>query len=334
MTETVAITALHPVFLTGLAALPLGFLLDCLMGDPPHLPHVVMGMGKLISYGETLLRRLFPRTPAGEFSGGLLLALFLPSFSFFAAWAVLTLCALVHPLLRLLAESLFCWQCLALRSLGGAAREVYAPLTRKNLPGARAAVGRIVGRDTGALDRAGVIRAAVETVAENLNDGVVAPMFFLALGGAPLGLAYKAVNTMDSMLGYRNERYEYFGKAPARLDDAANFLPARISGLLLVLSAFLLRLDGKKAWRILLRDRHCHKSPNAGQTEAACAGALGLRLGGDSFYFGNLVHKPTLGDDDRPPEPEDIPRAVRLLELSAVLFLILCMAWKGVFLWL
>lgn len=334
MTETVAIVALHPAIVTGMAALPLGFLLDCLVGDPPGLPHVVVGLGKLISHSEALLRRLLPPSRKGEFAGGLVLALLLPLLSYVAARAFLALCALVHPLLLLLAESLLCWQCLSLRSLGGAARQVYEPLSRDDLPGARRAVGRIVGRDTASLDRAGVIRAAVETVAENLNDGIIAPLLFLALGGAPLGLAYKAVNTMDSMLGYRNERYEFFGKAPARLDDAANFLSARISGLLIIISAFFVGLDGKNAWRIFRRDRHCHKSPNAGQTEAACAGALGIRLGGDSHYFGKPVHKPTLGDDGRPAEPEDILRAVRLLQVSSVLFLILCMAIKGAFLWL
>jgi adenosylcobinamide-phosphate synthase len=193
--------------------------------------------------------------------------------------------------------------------------EVYEALTAAegSLPKARRAVSMIVGRDTENLDREGVIRAAVETVAENTADGVIAPLFYLALGGAVGGMAYKAINTMDSMLGYKNERYQYFGTAAARLDDAAGFIPARLSGLLLVAAAGLTGMDAAGAWRIFCRDRYAHKSPNSAQSESAVAGALGVQLAGDAVYGGMVVHKPTIGDHCREIEAEDIPRACRLM---------------------
>jgi adenosylcobinamide-phosphate synthase len=179
-----------------------------------------------------------------------------------------------------------------------------------------------------------VTRAAVETVAENTADGIIAPLLFLAVGGAPLGLLYKVLNTMDSMVGYKNDRYLYFGRAAAKTDDAASFLPARLGGVFMALAAFLTGFDGKNAWRIFKRDRLNHKSPNSAHTEAACAGALHLQLGGDNYYFGQLVHKPTIGDNDRPIEPEDIRRANRLLYATAILFIIICLLVRGAVLWL
>lgn len=317
-----------------LFALLIGFVLDLLLGDPPRCPHIVVGMGKIISLMECGLRKIFSKTPKGELCGGLILAILLPVFWFGITWGVLYLCALVHPWLRFVIESLLCWQCLALRSLSDASMKVYAALEQNDLPAARLAVGQIVGRDTAALDTAGVTRAAVETVAENVSDGVIAPMLFLAAGGAPLGVLYKAINTMDSMIGYKNNRYLYFGKAAACLDDIANIIPARLAGLLMVLSAYFLKLDGKNAWRIFRRDRYNHKSPNSAQTEAACAGALHVQLGGDSYYFGEFVHKPTLGDDDRPIEPADIRLANQVLYWSSSICLLLCGMVKGVILWL
>ena len=194
---------------------------------------------------------------------------------------------------------------------------VYARLEEGDLPAARKAVGRIVGRDTAALTEEGVTKAAVETIAENASDGEIAPLFWMALGGAPLALCYKAVNTMDSMVGYRNERYQYFGTAAAKLDDLANWLPARLSALLFLLLAPLAGMNGKGAWKIWRRDRRKHASPNSAQTEAAMAGILGVQLAGDAYYFGELHKKPTLGDDLRPIQPEDIPRANRLMLLAS-----------------
>ena len=218
----------------------------------------------------------------------------------------------------------FSYQLLAARSLQKESMAVYSPLKAHDLEGARRAVSRIVGRDTQALDETGVAKAAVETVAENTCDGVIAPLIFLFLGGLPAGMAYKAVSTLDSMVGYKNDKYRFFGWASARLDDILNFIPARLSGLLLCLGAALLPgCSGRRAWTIFWRDRRKHASPNSAHTEAACAGALGVRLAGDASYFGKVVHKPTLGDPVRPVESEDIPRACRLMYAGAGLLLLL-----------
>ena len=210
-------------------------------------------------------------------------------------------------------ETLWCWQALALKGLAAESGRVQAELERGDLPAARKAVARIVGRDTEALPAEGVAKAAVETVAENFSDGVAAPLFYLLIGGAPLALAYKAVNTMDSMVGYKNDRYLYFGRAAARLDDAANYLPSRLAALCWIGGAFLTGQDGRGAWRIWRRDRRNHASPNSAQTESACAGALGVQLAGPASYFGKRVDKPAIGDPGRPVEPEDIARANRTL---------------------
>jgi len=227
-----------------------------------------------------------------------------------------------------------CWQCLATRSLYTESMAVYHAAKRGDLTGARTAVGRIVGRDTDALDEAGVSRACVETIAENCSDGVIAPLLFLAIGGAPAGVLYKAINTMDSMLGYKNERYLWFGRTAAKLDDAANFLPARLAALAMIAAAFFIRQDASNAWRIFRRDRLNHTSPNSAQTEAVCAGALRIRLGGPSFYFGSVVSKPYIGDDDRPVEAEDIRRANHLMFACSGLCFLLLLLGKVVFLWL
>ncbi len=317
-----------------LLALVIGFILDILLGDPPKLPHLVIGIGKAISAMEKGLRGFFPKTSQGEFGAGLIMAILLPVVAFGLTWLLLYLCGLMGLWLRLILESLLCWQCLATRSLGRAGMKVYEALITGNLAAARLAVGQIVGRDTATLDASGISRATVETVSENTSDGVIAPMLFMAVGGAPFAVFYKVINTMDSMVGYKNERYLYFGKAAARLDDIANFVPARLAGLLIVLCAYFAKLDLRKAWHIFLRDRYNHKSPNSAQTEAACAGALHVQLGGASSYFGKLVHKPTLGDDDRPIKPKDILRANSLLYWSSGLCLFLCIFVKGAILWL
>lgn len=316
-----------------LIAIAIGFALDLLLGDPPRCPHLVVGMGRLIERLEHLLRKVVPPTPRGELAGGAILALLLPAISFAVDWGVLILAGLLHPLLRLVLESLLCWQCLALRSLGQAGAAVQKALEQENLPLARAAVGRVVGRDTEALDEAGVIRAAVETVAENTSDGVIAPLFYLALGGAPLGVLYKAINTMDSMVGYRNEKYQYFGASAARLDDAANFLPARLAGLLMIAAAPCVGLNATGAWRIFWRDRLQHQSPNAAHTEAAAAGALGIQLGGSACYFGKVVAKPTIGEALCPPQAADIGRVISMLYCSGIFALLLGLALRGVVLW-
>ena len=225
-----------------------------------------------------------------------------------------------------------CWQILDVKSLRDESMAVCRKLEAGEIEGARYAVSMIVGRDTKPLSEAGITRAAVETVAENASDGVIAPLFYLAIGGPLLGWLYKAVNTMDSMVGYKNDRYLHFGRAAAKLDDLVNLIPSRLAALLLIVSAYLLRYDGKNAYRIWRRDRRNHKSPNSAQTESACAGALGLRLAGDAWYFGKLVPKPYIGDERHPIEPQDIRRVNRLMYGAAGIMGLLALVMRAVIL--
>ena len=298
-----------------------GFALDLLFGDPEWLPHPVVGMGKYISAFERRLRPLFPRTRQGELTCGMLLASSLPLLTLGAAKGACLLARRVHPRCELALQTFWCAQALAARGLATESKKVYDALAGGDLIRARAAVARIVGRDTERLDAEGVAKAAVETVAENSSDGVIAPLLYMLLGGAPLALCYKAINTMDSMVGYQNEQYHYFGRPAARLDDAANYVPSRIAALLWVVSAALTGHDAKAACRIWRRDAKRHLSPNAGQTEAACAGALGIRLGGEAWYFGQRYEKATLGDALRPCEPRDILRSNRMMYCAGTLLL-------------
>lgn len=309
-----------------LMALAIGFALDLVVGDPHWLPHPIRLVGRLISGLERILRRVFPATPKGERAAGVVLVVLVCTISTACAIALLVLCGMASSWLALAVESIMCYQMLATKALKDESMKVYDALAAGDLAAARSAVSMIVGRDVERLDAAGVTRAAVETVAENASDGVVAPLLFMAVGGAPLGVFYKAVNTMDSMVGYRNEKYRYFGTAAARFDDVLNFVPARLSGVLMVCAASIARLDAKGAWRIFLRDRRKHASPNSAHTEAACAGALDVALAGDAWYFGKLVEKPTIGDALRPVEAADIVRANRLLYATASLSLVLCLA--------
>ena len=308
-----------------------GFVIDLLLGDPAWMPHPVVCMGRCISALEKLLRRIFPKTPKGELAGGVILAAVLP----LGTLALTGLCVwglgLIHPALSFALQVLWCWQALAAKGLRQESDNVRRALVTGTLDDARKAVSRIVGRDTAALSREGVIRAAVETVAENFSDGVAAPLFWMLIGGAPLALAYKAVNTMDSMVGYKNDRYLYFGRAAAKLDDAANWLPSRLAALLLVAAAPLTGQNAGRAFAIWRRDRRKHASPNSAQTESAMAGALGVRLAGPASYFGKIHQKPWIGDDTRPIEPEDITRAGRMLYAGSVLaLLLLCGARLGI----
>ncbi len=302
-----------------LAAFLGGYCLDLGIGDPRGFPHFVCAIGNFISLAEKALRRLFPATKTGERAAGVCLVALTLALSGGIPLVLMYLLGRISPWLALALELFLCWQIPATKSLRTESMKVYASLEKGDLPEARYNVSMIVGRDTQSLTAEGVTKAAVETVAENTSDGVVAPLLYTALGGCVLGCVYKAINTMDSMVGYKNEKYRYFGTAAAKLDDIANFLPARLSGLLMVLSAFLLGYDGKNAWHIFRRDRRKHASPNSAQTEAACAGALDIQLAGDASYFGQVHHKPTLGDPIRPVTPENIPQANRLMYLCSVL---------------
>ena len=303
-----------------------GFLLDALFGDPAWLPHPVVLLGRCISALEKHLRTALPKTPRGELAGGAAVAAVLPlgtlAVTGLACWAA----ARLHPALGLALQMLWCGQALAAKGLAQESRNVYKELAKGDLPAARRAVARIVGRDTQNLTAAGVTRAAVETVAENTSDGVIAPLLYMLLGGAPLALTYKAINTMDSMLGYKNEKYLYFGRCAAKLDDAANWLPSRLAALLWVAAAALTGNSARGAWRIWRRDRRRHASPNSAQTESACAGALGVQLAGPAYYFGEYYDKPTIGDPLREIEPRDILRANRMMYAESLLALVLGLA--------
>jgi adenosylcobinamide-phosphate synthase len=296
-------------------ALLVAAILDLLVGDPRWLPHPVRWMGWAIQRGETRFRCL----PLPLAVSGGLMATGLILGTGFIALGIVSLAAWIHPWVGGAAELILLFYCLSARSLADAAMEVWRALVRGDLAGARRAVAMVVGRETDALDEAGVTRAAVETVAENLVDGFLAPLFWAALGGAPLALVYKMTNTLDSMIGYRNERYRSFGKVAARMDDVANWLPARLSPPLIGLAAALLNQNGRRAWRLARREGHRHSSPNAGRPEAAFAGALNVRLGGGSHYHGQWVSKPTIGREQRNATAADIPRAVDLMWLSAAL---------------
>ena len=298
-----------------------GFVLDALFGDPAWLPHPVVYMGKAISKLEKFLRLRLPKTPQGELLGGAIVAFCLPVGTFLLTGLVCWGAARLHPLLGLTVQMFWCGQALAARGLVQESTNVYKELKKPDLPGARKAVSRIVGRDTAELTAEGVTKAAVETVAENASDGVIAPLLYMLIGGAPLALTYKAINTMDSMLGYKNEKYLYFGRVPAKLDDVANYIPSRLAGLLWVAAAALTGNSARGAWKIWRRDRRRHASPNSAQTESACAGALGVQLAGPAYYFGQYYPKRTIGDALRPIEPEDILRANRMMVAESILAL-------------
>ena len=299
-----------------------GFVLDSLFGDPAWLPHPVVYMGKAILALEKRLRARLPKTPQGELLGGAIVAFCLPVGTFLLTSLVCLGAARVSPWLGLAVQMFWCAQALAAKGLAQESTNVYRELVKPDLPAARKAVSRIVGRDTQNLTLEGVTKAAVETVAENASDGVIAPLLYMLIGGAPLALTYKAINTMDSMLGY-------FGRAAAKLDDAANYIPSRLAALLWVAAAAFTRNDAKGAWKIWRRDRRKHASPNSAQTESACAGALGVQLAGSAYYFGEYYAKPTIVDPRRPIVPEDILRANRMMYVASAFALAWGVAIRG-----
>ncbi|QHQ61258.1 cobalamin biosynthesis protein CobD [Anaerocolumna sedimenticola] len=307
-----------------------GYLLDLLFGDPYWLPHPIRLIGALITKTEKLVRRFLNKTPKSQLIGGGVLVILVLAFSTLIPFILLYILYHYIPLLGFLAESIMCYQILATKCLKVESMRVYQSLIKGDLKEARYNISMIVGRDTADLNEAGVTRAAVETVAENTSDGVIAPMIYLVIGGPVLGFFYKAINTMDSMIGYKNETYLYFGRIAAKLDDFVNYLPSRISALLMILTCPFVGLDFKSAIRIYRRDNRNHTSPNSAQTEAVCAGAMGLQLAGDAYYFGKLYHKPTIGDNTRPIEAEDIKKVNKLLYavsfLAVILFTILKLA--------
>ena len=298
-------------------ALLLGFSLDWVLGDPHGWPHIVILYGKLISFLE---KELYDRMD--KFLGGMVLWFCVVITAGVSSWLLLILAWKIHPVVYVIAGTLLCWQCLAAKSLTVESKRVYTELNDHGLEAGRKAVSWIVGRDTNVLDEAGVIKAAVETVAENTSDGEIAPMFYMMLFGPAGGCVYKAVNTMDSMIGYRNERYERFGTFAARADDVFNFIPARLSALLMILAAKLANFNAKDAMRIWKRDRRKHASPNSAQTESVMAGALEVQLAGDAVYGGVVHKKEYIGDDIRPVEADDILRSHKMLMFTSYLAMI------------
>ena len=312
----------------------MGFLLDLALGDPYCLPHPIRLIGKLITGSEKILRGMGIRgkEKKADSSGkalrqGIELVLIVIISVVAVTSFLLFMAYWLHPVLGVAVECIMTYQILAVKCLKVESMKVYQCLKNGNLGQARKAVSMIVGRDTEHLDEEGIAKAAIETVAENTSDGVIAPMLYLAVGGPILGFLYKAVNTMDSMIGYKNEKYLYFGRAAAKLDDFVNFLPARISACLMIAASFFAcsHFSGTGAWTIYKRDRKKHASPNSGQTEAVCAGALSIRLAGDASYFGKIVKKPYIGEAVRVVECEDIKRANHLMYMTAWLCEVLCL---------
>lgn len=304
-----------------------GFVLDLVFGDPHALPHPIRLIGTLIAGLEKKLLKLQMRDEKKEFYKGILLVMLILFSAGAVAALVLVAAYWLHPVAEIVVESVMTYQILATKCLKDESMKVYQCLNEQGLEAGRVAVSMIVGRDTNVLDETGVVKAAVETVAENTSDGVIAPMLYTALGGPILGFVYKAVNTMDSMVGYKNDKYLYFGRAAAKLDDVVNFIPARISAYLMIAAAYIggKAFDGKQAYRIYKRDRRNHASPNSAQTESVCAGALGIQLAGDASYFGKVVKKPYIGDAHRAVEREDIVRVNRLMYVTAVISEVLCL---------
>ena len=317
-----------------LAAILAGYLLDLCLGDPHSMPHPVRAIGNLIVWLEKYLRPAGKKhaTERGERRAGVLFVCLVLLVTGSVAGAILWISRLGGIWIQTVVEAVMTYYLLAARSLRDESMAVCRKLEAGEIEEARYAVSMIVGRDTKPLSEAGIARAAVETVAENASDGVIAPLFYLAIGGPLLGWLYKAVNTMDSMVGYKNDRYLHFGRAAAKLDDLVNLIPSRLAALLLIVSAYLLRYDGKNAYRIWRRDRRNHKSPNSAQTESACAGALGLRLAGNAWYFGKLVPKPYIGDEIHPIEPQDIRRVNRLMYGAAGIMGLLALVMRAVIL--
>ena len=306
-----------------LAAIIAGFILDLIFGDPHWLPHPICLIGNLIGFIERNLRPRLEPNKGALLLGGALMVIIVLVISFVVPMAILLAAGMVSPWLAFALETLMCYQIFATKCLRDESMKVYTALHNHDLADARVKLSWIVGRDTQNLDEEEITKGAVETVAENTADGIIAPMFYMFLGGVPLAFLYKGINTMDSMVGYKNDKFLYFGRCAAKLDDLANLLPARITGLVMIGAAFVLGLDGKNAWKIFWRDRYNHLSPNSAMTESVTAGALNIQLGGDHFYFGKLVHKDTIGDDIRPVCPEDIVKTNRLLYMTAVLCLVL-----------
>ena len=310
-------------------ALICGYLADMILGDPVYPWHPVRLIGNLISFLDSRIRKQCSERNQYQLAGGFLLVVLVCGISMLIPAIILLIAYRVHVLLGIFFEAILCYQFLATKSLCSESKKVYDALKFEGIEQGRKEVSKIVGRDTDQLDQEGVIKAAVETVAENTTDGIIAPIFYMIIGGAVLGAGYKAVNTMDSMIGYKNETYLYFGRIAAKLDDIMNYIPARLAAFTMIGATVFDKIySTKEAARIYKRDRYHHASPNSAHTEAVMAGALGIKLAGDAFYFGKHYQKPTIGDELRPVEIEDIIRSNRLMVITSIMFLMLSVAFR------
>ncbi len=300
----------------------LAFCLDLIFGDPKAIKHPICYIGALISKTELFLRKRVK----SELFGGVLLIIIVCTVCFITPFAMLFVLNKISLVLAFILEVFWGFQIFATKSLRVESMKVYSALKNEDINSARKYLSYIVGRDTKYLDEKSIIKATVETVAENTTDGVVAPLFFMGIGGVPFSFLYKGINTMDSMVGYKNEKYILFGRAAAYLDDIANFVPARFTALVMMCASFFCGLNTKNAFVIYKRDRKKHKSPNSAQTESVCAGALGVQLAGDAFYFGKKVEKPTIGDNIRDITAEDIKTANKLMTITSIISAIMVCA--------
>ncbi len=297
------------------------YVVDIIIGDPRWFPHPVVVIGKLISFLEEKIRRT---SLIGRKKGGIILCFAVVISVYFITWGIVEGCFFINSLFGMIVTALLAFLTLATRSLYDESKVVLNALNRGNIEEARKSLSMIVGRDTENLDEQGICRSVIETVSENLSDGIVAPMFYLALGGVPLAMAYKAVNTLDSMVGYKNEQYADIGWFSAKMDDIWNWIPARLTGLIIVAVAFILRLNWRDSWRIMRKDGRNHSSPNSGISEAAAAGSLGLQLGGENRYFGEIVRKPTIGDAAKKIDKDDVKKAWIIMFFSSLLMAAVC----------
>jgi len=303
-------------------SLIIGYILDLIVGDPQGFPHPVRLIGNMISKVEKKLRTKC-NNKNDEKRAGMILWLIVVVTSFIVPYIILFVAAKINIILAIILESIMCYYILATKSLKDESMKVYYALKNNNIIDARKYLSYIVGRDTENLNETSVAKGAVETVAENASDGVIAPMLFMLIGGAPFGFMYKAINTLDSMVGYKNEKYINMGRFSAIADDVANYIPSRVAAYLMIAASFLLKMDYKHAYKIYKRDRYNHLSPNSAQTESVCAGALNISLGGGNYYGGVLVSKPTIGDDVRPIVLDDIKTANKLMYATSIICLIL-----------
>jgi len=303
-------------------SLIIGYLLDLIIGDPQGFFHPIRLIGNLISYVEGRLR-IKCEDEKDERKAGAILWFIVVFTSFIVPYVIIYFAAAINGILAFIIEVIMCYYILATKSLKDESMKVYSSLKNNNLHEAKINLSYIVGRDVERLNESSVAKAAVETLAENTSDGVSAPMLFIMLGGAPLGFMYKAINTLDSMVGYKNEKYINMGRFSAIADDVANYVPARLSAYVMIAAAFILKFDYKSAYKIYNRDKYNHKSPNSAHTESVCAGALNIMLGGDNYYGGVLVLKPTIGDNKRDVEVEDIVKANKLMYATSVICLII-----------